>query len=77
MIYDISHKLGKDGFDTALENTQHGDTIIYHVGEFAAGKHKHNALYAYEGGMVKLVQKKLGKFKFQYLALRTKKRFKK
>jgi len=77
MILDISHRLAKEGFDYALENTKKGDTIIYHVGEFAAGKHKHNAFYAYEGGLVKLVQKKLGRYKFQYLALRTKKKFKK
>lgn len=77
MIYDISHKLAKDGFDEALKQTRKGDVIIYHVGEFASGKHKYNALLAWEGGLVSLVQKKLGNYKFQYIAQRSKKRFKK
>jgi len=74
MIYDISNRLAKEDFESALQNTSHGDVIIYHVGEFAAGKHKHNALDACNGGFVELVQKKLGRSKFQYRAQRTKKK---
>ena len=75
MIYDISNRLAKDDFDEALQSTQYGDVIIYHVGEFAAGKHKHTARDACNGGLVELVQKKLGRSKFQYRAQRTKKKF--
>ena len=76
MIYDISNRLAKDDFEDALQNTRYGDVIIYHVGEFAAGKHKHNALAAWHKGFVELVQKKLGRSKFQYRAQRTQKKLK-
>ena len=36
MIYDISNRLAKEDFESALQNTSRGDVIIYHVGEFAA-----------------------------------------
>jgi hypothetical protein len=77
MIYDISNRLAKDDFDEALQNTRYGDVIIYHVGEFASGKHKYNALLASQGGLVSLVQKKLGNYKFQYIAQRSKKKLRK
>jgi len=75
MIIDISLNIGKMKFDDALKATKYGDTIIYHVGEYAGGKHKHDALAASAGGLVALVQKKLGKKKFQYLAQRSQKKF--
>jgi len=77
MILDISlHALAKMTFDEALENTKYGDTIIYHVGAFAAGKHKLAALEAQRNNLVSLVQKRKGKGLFEYSAQRSKKRFK-
>ena len=75
MILDISLDIGKMKFDAALKATKYGDTIIYHVGGYAGGKHRHDALAAAGGGLVALVQKRLGKRNFQYLAQRSKKRF--
>ena len=78
MILDISlHALAKMTFDEALENTKYGDTIIYHVGAYAAGKHKFAALEAAQKGFVSLVQKRKGTGLFEYSAQRSKKRFKK
>ena len=77
MILDISlHALAKMTFEEALENTKYGDTIIYHVGAFAAGKHKLAALEAQRKNFVSLVQKRKGKGLFEYSAQRSKKRFK-
>ena len=75
MIIDISLDIGRMKFADALKATKYGDTIIYHVGGYAGGKHKHDALAASAGGLVALVQKKLGKSHFQYLAQRSKKKF--
>ena len=78
MILDISlHALAKMTFDEALKTTRQGDTIIYHVGAYAAGKHKFAALEAAQKGFVSLVQKRKGTGLFEYSAQRTKKRFKK
>ena len=77
MILDISlHALAKMTFDEALENTKYGDTIIYHVGSYAGGKHKFAALEAAQKGFVSLVQKRKGTGLFEYSAQRSKKRFK-
>ena len=75
MILDISLEIGKMKFDAALKATKYGDTIIYHVGGYAGGKHRHDALAAAGGGLVALVQKRLGKNNFQYLAQRSNKKF--
>ena len=75
MIIDISLDIGRMKFEEALKATKYGDTIIYHVGGYAGGKHKHDALAASAGGLVALVQKKLGKSHFQYRAQRSKKKF--
>ncbi len=77
MILDISlHALAKMTFDEALEATKYGDKIIYHVGAYAAGKHKFAALEAQRNNFVSLVQKRKGKGLFEYSAQRSKKRFK-
>jgi hypothetical protein len=75
MIIDISLDIGTMKFDDALKATKYGDTIIYHVGGYAGGKHRHDALAAAGGGLVALVQKRLGRNNFQYLAQRTNKKF--
>jgi len=75
MILDISlHALAKMTFEEALEDTKYGDTIIYHVGAYAGGKHKFAALEAQRNNLVSLVQKRKGKGLFQYLAQRSSKR---
>ena len=75
MILDISlHALAKMTFEEALKTTRYGDTIIYHVGSYAGGKHKSAALEAAQKGFVSLVQKRKGKGLFEYTAQRTKKR---
>jgi len=75
MILDISlHSLAKMTFDEALKTTRQGDTIIYHVGAYAGGKHKFAALEAAQKGFVSLVQKRKRKGLFEYTAQRTKKR---
>ena len=75
MILDIAlHALAKMTFDEALKTTRYGDTIIYHVGAYAGGKHKFDALGAARNGFVSLVQKRKGKGLFEYTAQRTKKR---
>jgi hypothetical protein len=61
-------------FEDAIKNTKYGDTIIYHVGQYAGGKHKYAALEAAEKGFVSLVQKRKGKGLFEYIAQRSKKR---
>jgi len=75
MILDISlHALAKMTFEEALKTTRYGDTIIYHVGSYAGGKHKFAALEAAQKGFVSLVQKRKGEGLFEYSAQRTKKR---
>ena len=75
MILDISiHELAKMTFEDAIKKTKYGDTIIYHVGQYAGGKHKYAALEAAEKGFVSLVQKRKGRGLFEYTAQRSKKR---
>tara|TARA_R110000851_G_scaffold7230_2_gene28364 strand:+ start:416 stop:652 length:237 start_codon:yes stop_codon:yes gene_type:complete len=74
---DLLGAKNKSAFTDALNTTKYGDTIIYHVGRYAGGLFKNDALAAANTGLVNLVQKKLGAGLFQYVAQRTKKRFKK
>tara|TARA_R110002167_G_scaffold189213_2_gene391356 strand:- start:604 stop:855 length:252 start_codon:yes stop_codon:yes gene_type:complete len=76
MILDISLTHKKRAFEEALKITRQGDSILYHTGSYAGGKHKTAALEAAKKGLVALVQKKKGEGIFQYLAQRSKKRFK-
>ena len=62
---------GVNGFRDALHKTFRGDTIIYHVGDYAGGRFKKEALLAQADGLVALVQRKLGTNLFQYEAQRT------
>ena len=62
---------GINGFRDALHRTFRGDTIIYHVGDYAGGRFKREALQAQDEGLVALVQRKLGTNLFQYEAQRT------
>tara|TARA_R100001369_G_scaffold59583_1_gene86478 strand:- start:200 stop:436 length:237 start_codon:yes stop_codon:yes gene_type:complete len=73
---DLIGVANKDAFSDALRTTKQGDTINYHIGQYAGGLFKKDALTAAEARLVNLVQKKLGAGLFQYVAQRTKKRFK-
>ena len=55
---DISTYRVKGAFTEALKTTRLGDTIVYHIGEYAAGLHRDPAMKAQEGGYVALVYKK-------------------
>jgi hypothetical protein len=68
---------GVNGFRDALHRTFRGDTIIYHVGDYAGGRFKKEALLAQADGFVALVQRKLGPNLFQYEAQRTNRKPKK
>jgi len=74
---DLIGVANKDAFSDALRTTKQGDTINYHIGQYAGGLFKNDALTAAEARLVNLVQKKLGTGLFQYIAQRTKKKFKK
>lgn len=75
-VIDVSGSLSTKAFYEALTTTRKGDSIIYHVGEFAAGVHKLKAWGAYEDDLVTLVQRKLGPKRFQFIAQRTNRRYK-
>tara|TARA_R110002049_G_scaffold232753_1_gene405320 strand:+ start:243 stop:488 length:246 start_codon:yes stop_codon:yes gene_type:complete len=74
---DLMGVKDRNAFSDALKTTKQGDTIRYHTGYCAGGLFKHDALMAAEARLVNLVQKKLGAGLFQYMAQRTKKKFKK
>tara|TARA_R110000737_G_scaffold56318_1_gene80582 strand:+ start:1230 stop:1466 length:237 start_codon:yes stop_codon:yes gene_type:complete len=77
MILDISLKISKMNFREALQNTKYGDSIIYHVGSYADGKHRQDAMEASNSGHVALVQKKISRNMYQFLAQRSKKKVEK
>jgi hypothetical protein len=52
---------GASGFRDALNKTFRGDTIIYHVGDYAGGRFKREALEAQDEGLVCLGAEKTGK----------------
>jgi hypothetical protein len=54
-------------FVHALADAQPGDEIIYHVGEYAGGCHKHDAAAAAEAKLCLLYQRRAGKL-FAYIA---------
>lgn len=53
---------------TVLDSIKRGDEVIYHIGEYASGKHKADALDLYNQGKCILYQRKLGDGKFAYIA---------
>lgn len=76
-VFDIEKTMRKSEFADTLAKAQHGDKIIYARGVTVGGINKQAALDAQEAGLVALVQKRLGKGRFEYIAQRTKKRIKK
>lgn len=69
---DIS-KDRKAAFNQVLADCNPGDEIIYHVGQNAIGPHKHLAMSAFEAGLCDLYQRKLEKFRYQYIAKKRRK----
>jgi len=67
MQYDIT-KDQRGVLHTMLDSMKRGDEVIYHVGEYASGKHKVDALELYKQGKCILYQRKLGDGKFAYIA---------
>ena len=76
-VFDLTGETKPNAFSEALIKSRHGDTIIYHRGEWSGGRYKSAAMDAQENGLVGLVQKRLGPKKFEYIAQRTHKRIKK
>lgn len=67
-VFDITLNRKADAFTDTLDAAKQGDVIVYHRGEFASGIHKTPALRAAGRKAVSLVQKRLGKRSFEYLA---------
>jgi hypothetical protein len=67
MNYDITKE--KSGFfNRTLEEANVGDTLVYHIGAYAKGPHKADAIKAYDGGLCLLYQRKVDDGKFAYTA---------
>jgi len=60
-------------FYVALDDADPGDEIIYHIGEYAAGCHKNDALTSAMEGRCFIYQRRLGHFTFEYCAKKSKK----
>jgi hypothetical protein len=51
-----------------IGSIKRGDEVIYHIGAYASGCHKADALELYNAGKCILFQRKLGPGKFAYVA---------
>jgi hypothetical protein len=71
MNHDIT-KEKSGAFGRTLEEIDEGDTIVYHVGAYAKGPHKGDALRAHEAGLCLLYQRKLPDGQFAYTAYKKK-----
>lgn len=61
-------------FMTALANAEGGDELLYHIGEWCAGPHKHIALDCAEAGKCILYQRRHDKKRFAYIAKKPKRK---
>lgn len=61
---------GKGAFPVSLEGAAVGDEIIYHVGKYASGPHKDDALQAALNGKCFIFQRRLGQELFSYVAVK-------
>ena len=59
-------------FMMALANAEPGDEVLYHIGGYATGNHKQDALEAQEAGHCLLYQRRMDENKFAYIALKPK-----
>jgi len=67
MAIDIS-KLSSGMFLTTLDKVEPGSELVYHVGKYAAGPHKKDALTAQQLGHCLLYQRRLDVGIFAYIA---------
>lgn len=70
---DITKK-GRGAFASALGGAEVGDEIVYHIGEFAGGEHKHIAMTSCEDGLCVLYQRRDAERRFIYIAKKVGKR---
>jgi hypothetical protein len=70
---DVSNE-GKGAFSAALVNAEVGDEIVYHIGEFCGGTHRHLAMASSEAGLCVLYQRKEAPRRFLYIAKKVKPR---
>jgi hypothetical protein len=63
-------KDGKGSFPTTLQEAEVGDEIVYHIGKYAAGQHKSDALQAALEGKCFIFQRRLGDELFSYVAVK-------
>ena len=71
MAIDIS-KLSSGMFLTTLDKVDPGSEVVYHVGKYAAGPHKKDALTAQQLGHCLLYQRRLDVGIFAYIARKPK-----
>ena len=57
-------------FERALAEAQKGDRIVYHVGQYCGGMHRHAAARAETDKLVFLFCKREGVEQFAYLAVK-------
>jgi len=69
--HDIS-KERAGAFIKQLAEAELGDEIIYHIGKYAAGPHKHDAYNKAIGGLCVVYQRRLGRGVFAYTAKKVK-----
>jgi hypothetical protein len=67
-------KENKDEFDAMVKAAAPGERIVYHTGDRAGGPYRIAAYAAYERDDVLLVQRRVGKAQFEYVAIRRKKK---
>ena len=67
MAIDIS-KMSSGMFLTTLDKVDPGSEVVYHVGKYAAGRHKKDALTAQQLGHCLLYQRRLDVGIFAYIA---------
>ena len=70
---DVSNE-DKGAFSAALVNAEVGDEIVYHIGEFCGGTHRHLAMVSSEAGLCVLYQRKEAPRRFIYIAKKIKPR---
>jgi hypothetical protein len=70
---DVSNE-DKGAFSAALVNAEVGDEIVYHIGEFCGGTHRHLAMASSEAGLCILYQRKEAPRRFIYIAKKIKPR---
>ena len=67
----MEHNITRDrrgALHNIFDTIPRGDQVIYHIGEYAAGYHKADAMELYLSGKCILFQRKLGPGKFAYVA---------